>query len=142
MDCCHICYEDFADFDPPLKIEVQLNEERILSKLCINCITRTKKYRVDEYIQSIIKETCTASIRRMVNGPFVYKMTEDMTGFGDIITEIWVNDVPIGSDLTSEKYTDEELNEIINGLIMLREYMDDPPVLLVEKTELFERFER
>ena len=65
MNCCSVCYEDFEN-----QIDALVNGKRIQSLLCIDCITRMKHTRIDNYIESIIKEKCCASLCRIINSPF------------------------------------------------------------------------
>jgi putative NIF3 family GTP cyclohydrolase 1 type 2 len=89
----------------------------------------------------------------MIKSSFVSKVSQDMTGYGIIYEELWINNItfdsnhlPIdnwenyGSDLTSERFNEDELAEFKRILIHLRDFIGEPAALLVEKKLLLEKF--
>ena len=102
MDYCNVCYEDFSKSDPI--VEFLVNHERIYSPLCYSCVMYMKNKRLDDYIDNFIKEDCQASLKRMLHCKLINKMSMDCTGFGTMIEQLWIDDIPMDSNLLSKRF--------------------------------------
>lgn len=140
--CCNICYDDIVPNKIIWTIESENGTIESEPTICMECINILLQTKLDSYIESIINETCTASIKRM-SRPLPTNISIDGSGFGTIIVQIYDKDNNryISPTLVSEKYSKDELDDINCRLMLLSEYKDSgDPVIQVQKSLLFEKY--
>lgn len=129
---CSICYDNEVSGI----ILVLHDDAEIESKCCLTCFNIAKNTRLNNFINTLSKETCIASIKRMIKNPLPTTLSEFGSGPGRKLKSIKFKDEEIDAKLLS-KYSEEKLEEINAKILILKDMINsEDDIFLTTKEEL------
>lgn len=141
MTDCKLCCEDFDETNQcTIVYNIDDNCIKELSAICLDCLGYLKKNILGNLLTTIAKETCEASIKRIMKADLPTHLTIDGTGRGQKIDKILINNKVISTELESN-ISKEEIDLLNKKIGHIRELIEnDNDMFLYEKNAVFEKY--
>ena len=119
---CIVCYNELT---PEIAVvSCDQNDKWELNKYCINCLEYYKSVMWLNYLTNVINADCEKSLKRSVEYPMPYYLTEDLSLNSNLIIKYYHNN-QIKSGKLDIKFSEETIENIRLDIIDLKNNIEN-----------------